>query len=379
MMPTGQAARLLTAAVFLFLTACSDSSGPSYEWQLPYDFPEPRVPEENPVTPDKVELGRHLFYDRSLSANSTQACATCHQHRYAFAEPLERAVGSTGESAPRNALALINVAYNSTLTWAHPELLTIEQQMLIPMFGETPVELGISGHEATILQRFRSHPIYKELFARAFPGERDPVSFDNIVKAIASFVRTLISLDSPFDRYAYGGDDSALGESQLRGLELFLSERLECHHCHGGFNFTQSTTHESTSFLERPFHNTGLYNLDRNGSYPSTDQGLIEITGIEEDMGRFRAPTLRNISLTAPYMHDGSIATLEEVIDFYAAGGRRIEDAETAGDGRANPHKSVFVKGFALSSQEREDLLAFLQSLSDEGFINNPAYTDPWQ
>ena len=189
-------------------------------------------------------------------------------------------------------------------------------------------------------------------------------------------MRSLISLNSPFDRYAYSQDDSALSESALRGMTLFFSEKLECHHCHGGFNFTQSTSHETQLLDLRAFHNTGLYNL--NNSYPNKDIGLAELTGQSRDNGRFRAPTLRNIEKSAPYMHDGSIATLSEVIDFYAAGGRQLITGDYQGDGRKNPNKSVFIKGFSINEQEKADLLAFLLALTDEEFLNNPSYSNPF-
>jgi cytochrome c peroxidase len=153
---------------------------------------------------------------------------------------------------------------------------------------------------------------------------------------------------------------------------------LECHHCHTGFNFSDSTRHINTGFVSTPFHNTGLYNLDGQGSYPRGNTGVFELTGKENDMGRFRAPSLRNVALTAPYMHDGSVATLQEVINLYAAGGRNITEGEFAGDGRRNPHKSGFVSGFNISDQSKADLVAFLESLTDERFIQNPRFSDPF-
>ncbi|HEX4975818.1 MAG TPA: di-heme enzyme, partial [Pseudomonadales bacterium] len=159
---------------------------------------------------------------------------------------------------------------------------------------------------------------------------------------------------------------------------LFFSERTECFHCHGGYNFSDSTVDRSLFFVERPFHNTGLYNVDGQGAYPADNQGLIAATLDPSDMGKFRAPTLRNIALTAPYMHDGSIQTLEEVIDSYGAGGRNITSGPHAGDGRANPFKDSFVKGFSLNPQEKADLIAFLNSLTDTEFTTTPRFSNPW-
>ena len=200
--------------------------------------------------------------------------------------------------------------------------------------------------------------------------------------ALASFSRSLLSFNSRFDRYAYHQDDSALSAQELLGLNLFFSEKLECHHCHGGFNFTQATSHERQPLDRRPFHNTGLYYVSRpdlaDNGYPQQDTGLAEVTQNPADDGRFRAPTLRNVAYSAPYMHDGSLATLDDVIDFYAAGGLVRDVNGELSDGRQHPLKSSFVRGFELTADEKQALLAFLHSLSDEQFVNNPAYSNPW-
>ncbi len=335
-----------------------------YDWHLPPGFPKPRVPDDNPLTVEKAELGRYLFYDKRLSANGTQSCASCHQQAHAFSEDAATAVGSTGQKHRRNSMALVNVAYTATFTWAHPGINTIEQHVLLPLFGDQPVEMGAGGHEQQILSRISSDARYEELFARAFPRQRERVTFDNIAKAVASFVRTLISFDSPFDRYAYHGEDAALTEGQVRGMNLFMSERLECAHCHSGFNFSQFVTHESTAVVERAFHVTGLHPYSE--TYVSgADYGLFAVTGQSGDRDRFKAPTLRNIARSAPYMHDGSLATLGDVIDFYSSGGRQ------------HPAKSPFVKGFTLTAQERRDLLDFLESLTDERFLSDAQFADP--
>jgi cytochrome c peroxidase len=362
--------------LLIALAVCGCARETQYEWRLPPGFPKPRVPEDNALTVEKAELGRHLFYDKRLSANGTQACASCHQQAHAFSEDARVATGSSGQKHHRNSMALVNEAYTATFTWAHSGIDRIEQQVLLPLFGDQPVEMGAAGHEQEILERLREQPKYRQLFASAFPGASDPVTFDNVVKALASFVRTLISFDSPFDRYAYYGDDEALTESQVRGMNLFMSERLECAHCHAGFNFSQFVTHESGAVAERAFHITGLY--PSSGPHVSgADYGLFAVTGQAADRDRFKAPTLRNIERSAPYMHDGSLATLDDVIDFYEAGGRVLTDGPRAGDGRTHPGKSPFIRGFALTAQERQDLLAFLSSLTDEAFLRNPKYSDP--
>jgi cytochrome c peroxidase len=368
----------LAAVALAGCTTDSATSGTTpLNLTLPLGLPQPPVPSDNPLTVEGVELGRHLFYDLRLSGNGQQACASCHLQDKGFADGKKVSEGSTGESTPRNSMGLTNVAYNTTLTWANPALKTLEQQIKVPMFGEFPIELGITGNEETVLQRFRDDPDMAARFAAAFPDDPDPIDFDNVVKALASFVRTIVSGDTPYDRYVYGGDASALSDSAKRGLDLFFSEKAECFHCHGGFNLSGASTHTGVTLNESSFFNNGLYNVDGMGSYPAANTGLFEFTKKADDMGRFRVPTLRNVTLTAPYMHDGSIATLEDVVRFYEAGGRLIESGENAGDGRTNPYKSQFVPGFTLTDQERADLLAFLESLTDPTLATNPAFKGP--
>lgn len=369
---------LFAVSVGLMLQSCSDSNKQTsdYQWPIIEGFPKPQVPLDNPMTQAKVNLGKTIFFDKGLSANQQQACASCHHQKFAFGENIPHSFGSTKQEHRRNSPALVNIAYNKTLTWAHDGLTSIERQILLPMFGESPVELGITGHEEEVLTRFKT-PVYEKLFMEAFPNQS--ISFDLIVKALASYVRSLISLNSPFDTYAYLADDNAISVSALRGMNLFFSERLECHHCHGGFNFTQSTSHEKQLIDRRPFHNTGLYNVihddeSNTSGYPKHDTGLAEISTLVRDDGRFRAPTLRNIEVSAPYMHDGSLASLSEVIDFYAAGGRNITVGEHQGDGRNNPLKSRFIKGFILTEEEKNDLIAFLKTLTDQTFLSDPQH-----
>lgn len=331
------------------------------------------------MLPSKVILGRWLFYDTRLSGNQTYSCGSCHQQALAFTDGLAHAEGSTGEIHRRSSMGLTNVAYNPAFTWANPNNTTLEMQALGPMFGTTPVELGLKGLETELLERLRADARYQELFPRSFPGEEDPFTIDNVTRAIAAFERTLISGSSPYDRYVYQGDSTALSDSAKRGLDLFFTEKFECYHCHGSFNFTDSVTFKGNVFVEVFFNNTGLYNVDGAGAYPQVDQGLIELTGGAADMGRFRAPTLRNIAVTAPYMHDGSVATLEDALAHYAAGGRTLSSGENAGVGSSNPFKSEFVRGFELTEQEKQDLLAFLNSLTDPTFLNNPDLSDPFQ
>jgi cytochrome c peroxidase len=328
------------------------------------------APPDNPVTAAKVELGRHLFYDPRLSGDGTYACATCHRPELAFTDGRARALGLTGELHPRSSMSLANAAYSATLTWADPHLERLEQQLLIPMLGEGPLEMGIS---------LRAEPRYRKLFAKAFPGNTPAMTVPQIVKALASFVRTLISGNSPYDRYVYWGEDEQFSDAARQGMRLFFSERLRCSGCHAGFNLSGPVTYLDGPKPEPEFHNTGLYNVDGWGAYPDDDTGLYLHTRREEDMGRFRAPTLRNIALTAPYMHDGSVPTLEEVIAHYAAGGRMLRTAQGPGLGRDGGFKSPQVSGFEISEQETLQLLAFLESLTDRSFVRDSRFADPWR
>ena len=380
----GAAAALLAGAA-----ACSgddlgvgapDAAADGWQWNLPRGFPEPVVPEDNPMTEEKVELGRHLFYDERLSGNETQSCATCHIQEHAFGGGVPTNEGSTGDPVPRHSQPLVNAVYNYPLTWASTELTSLEEQIHGPMFGTDPVELGITGNEDEVLERLRIDDRYPDLFAAAFPEDEDPIDFDNAIKALASFVRSIVSSgNSPFHRYVYYGEENALSESEQRGLSLLFTERLECHHCHSGFMMTNAVRHQNSTFIEfLVFHNVGLYNIDGEGGYPEPNTGLYAETGDPADMGRFRAPTLLNVEVSGPYMHDGSLETLDEVIDHYAAAGQVIEDGELAGDGRANPNKSRFIPGFELSDQEREDVINFLKSMTDHAVLTDPRYADPW-
>jgi cytochrome c peroxidase len=351
-----------------------------WTWTLPAAFPQPRVPADNPMTAAKVELGRYLFFDPRLSGNRTQSCAGCHHPDKAFTDGRAQAVGSTGELHPRGAQSLANVAYNATLTWANPSLVTLERQMETPLFGESPVEMGVNdANKEEVLQRLRSDATvaaYPTRFAAAYPDDPAPISWGNIIKAIAAFQRTLISGGSRYDQWLAG--NIALSDAETRGMQLFFGEKAECFHCHGSFNLNDQIVHNGSRLVETPFHNTGLYNIGGTGAFPEPNRGVYELTARPDDMGRFRAPSLRNVELTAPYMHDGTIATLEEVVQFYAAGGRNIASGPYAGDGRANPFKSDLVSRIDLSTQDQADLVAFLKTLTDRSFLNDPRHADPF-
>ncbi len=376
---------LISALAILSLNACNtgttteDSalSTSTWQWQLPPSFPVPFVPADNPMTADKVELGRHLFYDVRLSGNSQQSCGSCHLQEKAFTDGLAVAVGSTGQLHPRNSQNLANVVYNATITWANFSLTSLERQMEVPLFGDDPIELGINDqNKVEILQRFETDKQYQQLFNKAFPEQNQPVNYTNIIKAIASFQRSLISGNSRYDQSLTA--KAKLTDSEIRGKDLFFGEKAECFHCHGSFNFNDQVRHAGTRILETPFHNTGLFNIGGTGDFPFPNRGVFELSGKAQDMGKFRAPSLRNVAVTAPYMHDGSIATLEQVLDFYAAGGRNITEGVHAGDGRNNPFKSELVTLIELNEQEKADIVAFLKTLTDDEFLHNPKFANPF-
>ncbi|MGO9257091.1 MAG: MbnH family di-heme enzyme [Bryobacteraceae bacterium] len=361
-----------TRLILAVLGAVWLSAAQPYHWDLPKGFSQPAVPAGNPMSEVKVRLGRYLFYDARLSVNGKQSCSTCHRQELAFTDGRAAAVGATGQSHPRSAMSLVNVAYSAMLTWSDPAVRSLEQQALIPLLSEDPVEMGMGGHEQAVFQELRGQPVYRDLFPLAFPEERGaratPFTLANVAKALAAFERTIISTRSPYDRYHLGGERDAISEAAKRGEVLFYSDPVAgCYRCHSGPNFTDGE-----------FHNTGLYNVKGAFSYPWPNLGIYRHTKNPADVGKFRTPGLRNIALTAPYMHDGSVATLEEVLDHYAAGGRTLVSGPYAGCGRDNPHKDPRIGGIELTAQNRLDLLAFLRSLTDTELTRDPRFADPW-
>ncbi len=387
-MAARRSAALLSAAALIAL-GCADEApppAPSDEAKLRAllgisDRLElPAIPAKNPPTLEKIELGRHLFYDKRLSGNQSQSCESCHLQAMAFADGKKTPTGSTGDVLFRNSPGLQNAFYHATLTWANNGLIDLEDQLPVPIRGDNPVELGVSdGLHDEVIARFDADPSYAKMFADAFPESASGATINKIVFALASFCRTLVGADSPYDRYVWG-DKGALSEAQRRGLALFNGERFECFHCHRGVNLTASYRDANTTqgTASAPFFNNGLYNVGGDGSYPPYDQGLYDLTLDPDDRGLFRPPSLRNVALTAPYMHDGSIATLREVVEHYAAGGRLIESGPYAGDGRKNPLKSGLVRGFQATDQEIDDVVAFLESLTDETFVSDPRFWSPF-
>jgi cytochrome c peroxidase len=314
----------------------------SFEWNLPKGFPIPLAPVDNPMNAVKVELGRYLFYDARFSVNGKTSCATCHKQELAFTDGRPTAIGTTGQHHTRNAMSLVNVAYSASLTWGDPHVRRLEEQAKLPLFGELPLEMGLRKSDG-LPAAVRVDSRYRDLFPRAFPGEATPVTMANAIKAIAAFERTIIAANSAYDRYHYGGDNSAVPAAARRGETLFFSQPLRCFQCHSGFNFSDSIEFEGRSRRDPPMHATGA-------SGP----------------GSFKVPSLRNVAITSPYMHDGSIPTLEAVLDRYAAGGGHVPDQDPR------------IEGFPMTPEQRSDLIAFLRTLTDESVLHDKRFSNPW-
>ncbi len=300
----------------------------------------------------QAALGRYLFYDKRISVNGQYSCASCHKQELAFTDGRAQALGATGQLHPRSAMSLVNLATATAFNWANPTVHSLEEQALKPMFGKEPVEMGVD--KTRLLQLIRTDAMYKEQFPKAFPSP-DPWTLSNVAKALAAFERTIVSNQSPYDRYHRGGDATAISDAAKRGEMLFFLDGLSCFRCHAGPDFTGRPRDE--------YHNTALYD-----PYAAPNIGLTLFTKRTADTGKFKAPTLRNIALTAPYMHDGSVPTLDAVLDHYAAGGRA----------HGNAQKDKLMTGFDLTPLNRADLIAFLGSLTDESLIHNPALSNPW-
>jgi cytochrome c peroxidase len=338
------------AVLLLCGVAAASAAGDGYDWHLPPGVSPPPVPAANPMSAAKVELGRRLFYDADLSRDGTTSCATCHEQHRAFTEGNATHPGVGPAPGRRNVMALANVGYFRPLTWADPQQQQLEDQVLVPLMGDHPVEMGMAGMDAELTRRLSEDSCYTQMFAAAFP-ESPRIDRGHITKALASFERTLISQDAPYDLAKKGG--TALSPAAAQGEALFKGEG-HCASCHAGDDFT-----------DLKFHHIGLYNEDGKGGYPARDHGLIEVTARPADEGAIRTPSLRNVALTGPYMHDGSVKSLDDAI-------RRHLD-----ESGANPRRDAALKGVRLSPGQTADLVAFLQSLSDQTFVTDPAFALP--
>jgi cytochrome c peroxidase len=290
-------------------------------------FPALPVPPDNQFTANRIALGKRLFLDPILSRDSTVSCATCHLEGSYFTDMLPRSRGIGGRTSQRNAPTLVNCAYLPNSMW-DGGVPTLEQQVLAPISNPLEMDFDVN----LVVARLLAHPLYPTIFRRAYGH---PPSVYSLTRAIACYERTLRSGTSSYDAFLYDKDSSALSDSAKRGMALFFGERAECFHCHGEYNFTDYS-----------FKNNGLYAV-----YP--DSGRARITLKRGDMGMFRVPSLRNVARTPPYMHDGSIPTLRAVIDHYNRGGE------------AHFNKSGLLVPMHLSESEIEELVAFLNALTD--------------
>lgn len=282
------------------------------------------TPDDNPLTAEKIELGRRLFFDRRLSADGRVSCASCHRPDRAFSSPTPQSSGVHGRKGTRNAPALVNRAYGRAFS-LDGHSATLEQQVLRPFLRADELDIPLD----VLTTRLQADTAYQESFARAFSEAPSP---DDVARALASFVRAQRFGDAPFDRYQ-AGDSAALSTVAKLGLEIFRG-RGNCVTCH-----------PSPFFTDESFHNTGV-------SWGSPDLGRFGVTGHERDRGAFKTPTLRELARTAPYMHDGSLPTLSAVVDFYSEGGR------------ANPFQDREVRPLRFTDDEKRHLVAFLFTLS---------------
>lgn len=368
---------LLGVIAFVLWHWPSKTPNPSpWQWHLPQGFQVPWVPQDNPMTEAKFQLGRHLFYDKRLSGDGSQSCASCHSQHLAFTDGRAQSVGITGDITDRSAQSLVNVAYFSTLTWANPALGRLEHQDQVPLFADVIVEMGVNeSNQQRILADLKADPYYQQAFAEAFAEVSNPINFGSITYALASFQRGIISADAKYDRVRQG--KALYTALERKGHELFYG-KAQCAQCHSGVLLSDHTFDALSKERPRPFHNTGLYNLDGKGAYPANNMGLMSILPGAQNMGKFRAPSLRNIALTAPYMHDGSIRTLEEVIDHYARQGRKIDQGPYAGDGRDSPLKDPIMREIDIQPGDKAALIAFLNTLTDTTLLTNPRFADPF-
>jgi len=313
--------------------------GAPVEAKPPLGLPPLVIPADNALTAETIALGRRLYYDPILSVDKTVSCATCHNPRFGFSDGAPTSTGVGGKKGNRNAPTVWNAAYYTVQFW-DGRAPSLEAQASGPM--ENPIEMAhtLSGVETAL----NAAPGYKELFEKAFgPG---PVTIDKVTKALAAFERTVISANSPFDRFMYGGNKKALSAPAQRGLAIFKDPKKgNCAVCH-------TIEDKYALFTDNKFHNLGV-GLNSKGEL--TDLGRYNESKQEADKGAFKTPTLRNIAQSAPYMHDGSLKTLKDVVDFYVGGGT------------SNPFRDKEIKSLEhLTKQDRGDLVAFLESLTGE-------------
>ena len=284
-----------------------------WQWDLPDHFPVPEIPETNPMSEEKVWLGQLLFHDFQLSFNGDRSCGICHEQQKGFTDGCARSVGTDEQAHPRNALPTMNLAWRNPLTWRDPDLTSLEEQVLVPLLGHEPItEMGIGGHEALLLDRLSQMSLYNDAFAAAFPGDADAMSIDNVARAIAAYERSIVSGNSPYDQWLLG-DFNAMNESAQRGRVLFFGDRLNCWRCHSGL-FLDQPILDNGELGDEPEFSTLVCTMWTEREVTHQNTGLYALTGEIADMGRFRTPSLRNVSVTGPWGHDGSLASLDDVV-----------------------------------------------------------------
>jgi len=314
--------------------------------------------DNNELTEEGIELGRFLFYDPILSEDGSQSCASCHNQIYAFTDKLTTSVGIKGIAGSRNSMSLFNLNWHDKGFFWDGRAATLRQQILMPI--EDPIEMASTVTGA--LERINAKPFYNELFYKAFGKQK--ATADELAKAIEQFMLTLISSNSRFDKGRRG--ELALTQDELDGLTFTQAENDpsvgarggDCFHCHGT---------NGELFTDNAFKNNGLDQV-------LTDKGRYNVTGLEKDKGLFKTPTLRNLSFTGPYMHDGRFATIEEVLDHY--GEHVILNSPNID---ANMNKARSIGQIKFTNEEKRIMLAFLRSLDDHEFISNPAFSDPFK
>ncbi len=304
-----------------------------------------KQPSDNIATVEGVALGRKLFYEKMLSNDNSMSCATCHKQENAFDDPRPFSKGTNGALGNRNAMTITNLAFSQQFFWDGRRA-TLEGQAHDPVTN--PIEMAAKWPD--VVARLQSSGIYPDLFYKAF-GTRT-IDSNLVTRAISQFERTLLSFTSRFDKYYYQGDSSALNAQEIRGLALFTGKAL-CNTCHI----------MNTLFTDHAMRNNGLDN-------DPADAGLMSFTGLSTDRGKFKVPTLRNIVQTAPYMHDSRFATLEDVVNFYSSGVKQ-------GSPNIDEHMPDFGAGLNLTTSEKEELVAFMRSLTDKDFLTNTAFSDP--
>lgn len=355
----------IVALIFVLLVIWRCKEDVVVKMPTPYAFPEisnfsamPPNP-ENPATVEGVALGKKLFFDPILSLDKTVSCGTCHKPELSFADNLTVTPGVNGAKGNRNAMTLVNLAWYEAFQWDGQDL-TIRSQNIHPVEADVEMNLGWPVAE----ERLQNHPEYPALFEAAFPGM--PITRKEITKALEQFQRTLISYNAPFDKFVR--EEGTLTASELRGFEIFRTEKGDCFHCHSETNSPELFV--TTRLI---FTNNGMDSIEVGEQF--ADNGFGDISGNEADNGKFKIPTLRNLKWTAPYMHDGRFQTLEEVIDMYNRGPAPSPstDEQVIADAE-NRFETFGHWGLNLSEQDKIDLKNFLLTLSDEEFVNNPEF-----